>query len=141
MKLSHKLSAMLAVTMAIGVICMPVKTRLNENLAIATLKTIRAAQRDFRQAQGRYAALGELVQAGLLSSNFSDGRNFGYRFDMQATGERYHVVAIPEKYGTNNYWGTGTMSVFMDETGVIRGNFGNRKEASSEDEPIAEKYQ
>ena len=141
MKLNHKLSAMLGVIMAIGVICWPVKTRLNEDLAIATLKTIRAAQRDFRQAQGRYATLDELVQAGLLSSNFSDGRNFGYRFDMQAIGERYHVIAIPEKYGTNNYWGTGTMSIFMDETGVIRGNFGNREEASSEDEPIAEKYQ
>ena len=141
MKLSNKLSAMLIVIVAIGVICKPVKTRLSEDLAIATLKTIRAAQRDFRQAQGRYATLGELVQAGLLSSNFSDGRNFGYRFDMQVIGERYHVIAIPEKYGTNNYWGTGTMSVFMDETGVIRGNFGNRKEASLEDSPIAEKYQ
>ena len=84
MKLGHKLSAMMGVIMAIGVICWPIKTRLNEKLAIATLKTIRDAQRDFRQAQGRYATLGELVQAGRLSSNFSDGRNFGYRFEKNA---------------------------------------------------------
>jgi len=141
MKFGHKLPAMLGVIMAIGVICTPVKTRINEDLAIATLRGVRAAQREFMQVHGRYATLGELVQAGLLSSNFSDGRNLGYRYDMQVTGERYHVVAVPEKYGTNGYWGTGTMSVFMDETGVIRGNFGNRKEASSGDEPIAEKYQ
>src|SRR5262249_1828121 len=126
---------------AIGVICKPVKTRLNENLAIATLKTIRVSQREFRQAQGRYATLSELVQAGQLSSAFSDGRNWGYRFDMKAMGDRYNVVAVPEQYGTNNYCGSGTMSVFMDETGVIRGNFGNRKEASLEDQPIAAKYQ
>jgi hypothetical protein len=60
---------------------------------------------------------------------------------MKVIKEGYHVVAVPEKYGTNNYWGSGTMSVFMDETGVIRGNFGNRKEASLEDKPIAEKNQ
>jgi hypothetical protein len=141
MKLSHKLSAVLILIGAIVVIGKPVKTRLNENLAIATLKTIRAAQRDFRQARGRYATLSELVQAGLLSSAFSDGKNWGYGFDMKVIGERYHVVAVPEQYSTNNYWGSGTMSVFMDETGVIRGNFGNRKEASLEDQPIAEKYQ
>jgi hypothetical protein len=40
MKLSHKLSALLIVIVAIGVICKPVKTMLNEDLAIATLKTI-----------------------------------------------------------------------------------------------------
>jgi hypothetical protein len=33
------------------------------------------------------------------------------------------------------------MSVFMDETGVIGGNFGTGKEASQDDNPIAEKYQ
>jgi len=141
MKLSHKLTVVLSVMIIAGMIFMPVMTRINEDLAIATLRGIRAAQRDFRQTHGRYATLGELVQAGLLSSNFSDGRNLGYRYDMQVTGERYHVVAVPEKYGTNRYWCTGTMSVYMNETGVIRGNFGNRKEASSEDEPIAEKYQ
>jgi hypothetical protein len=141
MTLSHKISAILVVTLVLGVFCMPIKTRLNEDAAIATLKTIREAQQNFRQAQGRYATLSELAEAGLLSSAFSDGRNFGYRFDMKVMGERYHVVAIPEKYGTNKYWSSGTMSVFMDETGVIRGNFGNKKEASLEDRPIAEKYQ
>src|SRR5262245_26285872 len=94
MKLSYKLSVMLIVIVAIGVICKPVKTRLNENLAIATLKTIREAQQNFRQAQGRYATLSELVQAGLLSSAFKEGRNWGYRFDMKVMGERYHVVAV-----------------------------------------------
>ena len=141
MKLGHKLSAILGVIMAIGVICWPIKTRLNEDLAIATLKTIREAQRNFSRAQGGYATLGELVQAELLSSAFSDGRNCGYKFDVKVTGKGYYVVAVPEKYGANNYWGTSAMSVFMDETGVIRGNFENRNEASSEDDPIAEKYQ
>ena len=83
MKLSHKLFIMLIVIVGICVPCKAVKTRLNEDLAIATLRTIRDSQREFRQSQGRYATLSELVQAGLLSSAFSDGRNWGYRFDMK----------------------------------------------------------
>ncbi len=141
MKLTQKLSATIILIAVIGVICKPVKTRLNEDLAIATLKTIRAAQQDYRQAQGKYGTLIELAQAGLLSSKFSDGRSFGYMFDMKVIGQGYCVVAVPERYSTNNYWGTGTMSIFMDETGVIRGNFENSKPASLQDEPLAEKYQ
>ena len=94
--------------------------RLNEESAIDNLKQLRRVQSKFFQENGRYAALQELCLAKLVEDYLCDGIEGGYKFNIEATGNNYAVNATPISYGKD---GTGTLSFFLDESGVIRGDF------------------
>jgi hypothetical protein len=109
--------------------------RLNEEKAFDTMKVIRSAQQACKEAKGRYGTLKELADAGLIKPALSDGRDWGYRFEIRVTGNSYSAVAVPEKYGARRYTGTGGISLYVDETGVIRGEDKGGREANANDPP------
>jgi hypothetical protein len=109
--------------------------RLNEEKAFDTMKLISSAQRACKEAKGRYGTLKELADAGLIKSALSDGRDGGDRFEIRVAENSYSAVAVPEKYGARRYTGTGGISLYVDETGVIRGEDKGGREANANDPP------
>jgi hypothetical protein len=57
---------------------------------------------------------------------------------MQVSGDKCSVVATPERYGSNNYLASGGISLFMDESGVIRIGDKNGEAATLEDDPMSD---
>ncbi|MCI0565360.1 MAG: hypothetical protein MN733_43400 [Nitrososphaera sp.] len=96
--------------------------RLNEDLAIQTMKRIDAAQKAYKagNGKGKYGSLGDLVASGLLSPALSDGKDRGYLFEVEVKDDYYCATAKPEVYGSSGYQGTGGISVFVDTAGHIK---------------------
>jgi hypothetical protein len=119
--------------------CQNVEYRLNQEAAIESIKSIRAAQQKFREIHvgGRYGSLKELADAGLIDQSLSDGRDRGYRFEIRLKDDSYSAVAVPEVFGESAYKGTGGISLYVDETGVIRWDTGKGHEATLNDPPLA----
>jgi hypothetical protein len=102
------------------------------------MKSIHIAQRSFRtnQGKGRYGTLRELVESSLLKPDLISGEYHGYRFDIRPHADKYSAVATPLKYAQSGPSGTGSMSFFIDESGVIRGDEKKGAEATRSDEPF-----
>jgi serine/threonine-protein kinase len=71
-----------------------------EGFAINAVRNIINAQQSFHQKNGRYGTLEELVRAGTLplANVGPNGNGFthrAYRFEMEAGGERFRVLATP----------------------------------------------
>jgi hypothetical protein len=47
--------------------------------------------------------------------------------------------AVPTKYGANAYSGTGSMSYYLNESGLIRGRDKNGEEANRDDPALMRK--
>jgi len=108
--------------------------RLNQELAIKRIKSIKAAQETYKATKGagRYGTMGDLIDAGLIDTGVGDGNTKGYRFAIRLNDGGYEVVAVPEIYGEK---GTGIASYYLDQTGVLRGS-NTGLEASKNDIPI-----
>ena len=121
--------------------CQNINFRLNEDGAVESMRHIRTAQQTYKgtQSTGRYGTLKELSEAGLLKPTLADGVDQGYRFDIRVSGNSYKAFAVPIEYGQTNYKGTGRVSLYVDETGVIRGADKGGKEADAGAEPLVEK--
>ena len=122
----------------ISAACQNLSHRLNQEGALESIKNIRAAEQTYKvtKGAGKYGSLKELAEAGLVKNNLSEGHDLGYRFNIKVIGNSYMATAVPEAYGENAYKGTGAISYFVDETGVIR--WGDKKgaEANSNDPPL-----
>src|SRR5262249_7724794 len=105
-RVQNYLIAILALLILV-IILKPIITRKNEDFAIAMLKTIRTVQVEYKKAKGIYGTLNDLIQSGLLTSNLSDGKSLGYRFNIIEGGNKYKVTAVQKKYAEKNYFGTG----------------------------------
>lgn len=123
---------------SISTACQNFNFRLNEGGALDSIKKIRAAEQAYKAAKGagKYGTLEELAEAGLIKPGLSDGRDRGYRFRVAVTGNSYSATAAPEEYGETAYKGTGGVSYFVDETGVIRWHYQDGAEANSGDSPL-----
>jgi hypothetical protein len=107
--------------------------RWNQKEALSSLKTIREAERSFKvkKEDGKYGTLVELGAAELIDPSLASGIKDGYRFEVRIKGNSFEAIAVPIKYLE-----TGIMSLYLDETGVIR--YGDKKggEANANDSPI-----
>jgi type IV pilus assembly protein PilA len=103
-----------------------------ETGAIATVKTIYAAQVQYYSTFNKFAAsmaqLGPPAGTGgadgpeaanLISGNLASGESSGYIFTLAATPTGYTVSAVPKTFGT-----TGRRTFFSDQTGIIHQNWG-----------------
>lgn len=86
----------------------------------------------------RYGTLEELAAAGLLESALIDATDYGYRFQIRVRDDAYEAVAIPLKYGKTHYEGTGTMSLYLDNSGIVRGDDKQGAEATAHDSSLIE---
>jgi hypothetical protein len=126
-KSSGKLVLIFAVTSTLVFANCGIFQRFGEDHAIGAMEAIRKAEENFRSKNGRYGTLDELV-----SSNFgipSRVQN-DYEFTVRVTPTSYVAVAIPTR------WKERSLSLYLDESGIIRGMFKNGREADVNDPPL-----
>lgn len=115
------------------------RSRINTQKAIVTLKAIRTAEEAFRKKTGnKYGTLEELTGAGLIDSALITNTEYGYRFALRVRTSSYEAVAVPLIYGKTGYEGTGHISLYLDDSGVIRGADKQGGEADAHDDPLIE---
>jgi competence protein ComGC len=107
----------------------PKKAR-NERAAIAVLRAVSQAQQVYKDRKGWYLTLEELIEAGLVDRGLlrrvkerglrSWCLQSGYRFDhwRQSGGLEWSMTAVPVEPDV-----TGSMSFYIDVSGVIHYNF------------------
>ena len=103
----------------------------NERMAIGMMYQIAGAQNAYKEKPGggSYGTLDQLVEMGLISKDMLESS--GYRFEISVSGDKFEVSAVPLEYGK-----TGTMSLFMDQTRVMRGGDRNGAAATVSDPQI-----
>jgi hypothetical protein len=103
----------------------------NERMAIGWMYRIAYAEQQYQKAQGNgnCGTLEQLIAADLLPKDFT--ANSGYKFDLTSSGEKFEVSAVPAEYGK-----TGKLSLFIDETMMLRGADHNGASANASDPPI-----
>jgi hypothetical protein len=106
-------------------------SRVNEAAGQGLLRNVYSAESAFRatQGNGRYGTLEELLAAKLLTIEAI--QQFNYVLHVTATGTRFEATATPNEYGA-----TGTLSYFIDETGVLRGGDHGGGSATAADQPV-----
>jgi hypothetical protein len=95
------------------------------------LITVYSAEATYQITQGndRYGTLDELVAANLINKD-AIAQN-GYRLEVTASGNKFEATAIPVEYGV-----TGTLSYFIDESGVLRAGDHGGGAATAADQPV-----
>lgn len=118
-----------------------IDTRLNIELAIENTRAIRDAQRQYQKSNGRYGSLNDLVAARLIDRNLEDGQDSEYIFELTAETEHYQLVAFPTKVMNNNGGGNSEareeLSLYVDETGVVKASVDPKKRAGPDSFPVA----
>jgi uncharacterized protein DUF3352 len=88
----------------------------NERMAMGMMYTIAWAEEEYKTAKGHgsYCTLDQLIESGMVPK---DGiANYGYKFEVTISGDKFEVTAVPAEYGKS-----GTLSLFMDQSRVLRG--------------------
>lgn len=112
------------------------RSAANETSAVSTILLISKAEREFtKMTQGRYGALHELAESGLIDQGLAGGTEKGYRFSLKLKEQAgFEAFAVPVKYGS--VLGTGARSFYLDETGILRQAYKGGGEASAADEAV-----
>lgn len=113
------------------------RSAVNETSAVRSILSISKAEREFttKKNQGRYGALRELAESGLIGQELAGGTESGYRFSLRLKeNDGFEAFAVPAKYGS--VLGTGTRSFYLDETGILRQAYKGGGEASAADEAL-----
>ena len=110
----------------------------NEGAAIASLRTIGAAEERYYDKRHVYGTLAELSEEHLIEPNLAAGVHSGYRFWVRVSGDSvtnsvpdFEATAVPVDYGKS-----GRRSFLIDETGVIRAADIRGREASRSVRPL-----
>ena len=85
-----------------------------------------------KKGAGSYGTLDDLAAAGLFAKEALE--NSGYKFDLTVSGDKFEITAVPVEYGK-----TGSVSMFMDQTHVLRGGDHNGAAATAAD-PVLSMY-
>ncbi|MEO7970446.1 MAG: hypothetical protein ABI698_04040 [bacterium] len=103
----------------------------NEAAVKAELRTIVSAEAAYQvtTGDGRYGTIDELVKAGLLSKE--PIARFGYEIELTVSANKFAATAVPLEYGKS-----GSLSYFVDESGVVRGGDRAGGPATISDPPI-----
>jgi hypothetical protein len=112
---------------------------INKRAAISTMKTIRSAQITFKAKHDRYGSLKDLIDDKLISKSLSLESYYGFRYKIEAEKDSYKAVATPEKFSKKFSESTGDISLFLDQTKIIRIaylSYNEGKTASSTDDPL-----
>jgi hypothetical protein len=99
--------------------------------AQSLLRTLHNAEITFQATEGNdhYGTLAELISADLISKESLE--KSGYRIEVTISGDKFEATAVPIGYGV-----TGTLSYFIDESGVLRGGDHAGGPATASDQPV-----
>ena len=109
----------------------PPATIQNERYAIGLMLTIVYAEQQYKSKKGGGACgtLEDLIAADLIPKDIIE--KSGYRFEVTPSGDKFEATAVPLEYGKS-----GTLSLFVDQTGVLRGGDRSGATATASDPPI-----
>lgn len=98
-----------------------------DDYAIDSLKAIREAEKAFKSRNGRYGTLDELI-----ASRFAvpSPREYYYEYKIRVKSTSYVAVAVPTRSKDRS------LSLYLDESGTIRGFVKNGEEADAKDPPL-----
>jgi hypothetical protein len=110
----------------------PPQTLQNERIAIGVMYSILYAEFEYKKQKGNgsFGTLEQLIDAELVSKEPLE--RSGYKFELTVTGDRFEVSAVPVEYGKG-----GTLSLFIDNTRVLRAADRNGASATVADPPIS----
>jgi type IV pilus assembly protein PilA len=131
-----ELLVVISIILIILTIAVPQMAKMQANAretgAIATLKTIYAAQVQYQSTFNKFASsLSQLgppagaggtegpEAAGLISGSLATGNSSGYVFTLATSPTGYTISAVPKVFGS-----TGRRTFYADQTGVVRENWG-----------------
>jgi uncharacterized protein DUF3352 len=101
----------------------------NERTAIGVMYTLAQAEIAYKKANGTCATLEQLSAANMFPKEMIE--KTGYKFDLTVSGDKFELSAVPLEYGKS-----GNMSLFIDQTFVLRGGDRNGAAATASDPPI-----
>ena len=101
--------------------------RFDEEWAIGAMIQVRKAEEAFKVANGRYGTLDELAASHL---SVPSRVQYGYQFTVRATSESYVALGVPTRSKEVS------MSLYLDQSGIIRGMHKKGGEADVKDPPL-----
>jgi hypothetical protein len=106
----------------------------NERAVMGMMYQLAYAEEQFKEKKGAgsYGTLDDLVEAKLFPSGTLE--KLGYRFEVTAGGDKFEASAVPVEYGKS-----GTLSLFIDHTHILRGGDRNGAAATASD-PVLSRY-
>lgn len=110
-----------------------------ESGAIFSMRVLGSAEATYQtiSSNGNFGTLAQLAEASLINAYLENGENCGYLFRVQITVRSnetpagFAVRAVPRQYGV-----AGFRSLYIDESGVLRGADKGGAEANADDPPI-----
>ncbi|MGB7200812.1 MAG: hypothetical protein WBD16_00940 [Pyrinomonadaceae bacterium] len=116
-------------------------SRLRVDKIVTDGERIRDGQKTFRNQNGRYATLRELADADLVGDEVVDGRDAGFIIELDASSDRYTLSIYPDRAdSTYNENDQEQLSLYCDETGVLRAGFDPKKGADNNSDEIHPKH-
>ena len=107
----------------------PPPTVQNERTAIGLMYTIAQAEMAYKKTNGTCATLEQLTAANMFPKEMME--KAGYKFELTVSGDSFELSAVPLEYGKS-----GNLSLFMDQTFVLRGGDRSGAAATASDPPI-----
>jgi hypothetical protein len=99
----------------------------DEDHAIGAMETIRKAEVAFKSQNDHYGTLDELAASHFwIPSRVQNN----YEFRVEVTETSYVALAVPLR------WKGTSLSLYLDQSGIIRGMFKNGAEADVKDPPL-----
>jgi hypothetical protein len=83
-----------------------------------------------QKGSGSFGTLEQLIDTEMVSKETIE--RSGYKFELTVGGDRFEVSAVPVEYGKG-----GTLSLYIDNTRVLRAADHNGASATSSDPPIS----
>lgn len=116
-----------------------VSDRVRVDRLIVSVSRFRDAEKEFSRnhGNGNCGSLDQLVATRLIETKFADGKEFGYRYDLVCEGSNYRLTVAPEENPVRSDSGE-QLSLYVDQTGVIRASFDPHVLANSNSSGVAE---
>lgn len=115
--------------------------RLNIDKIVTDAEKIRDGEAKYYAEQHRYASLNELINAGSIGEEVSDGKDAGFFIEVNAS-EKYYTLSIYPDYeqGVVKPEEQEQFSFFCDERGILRGELDPNKRANADSDEIHPKH-
>lgn len=107
----------------------PPPTVQNERTAIGLMYTIAQAEMAYKKTNGTCATLEQLSASNMFPKEIID--KTGYKFELMVSADKFELSAVPLEYGKS-----GNLSLFIDQTLILRGGDRSGAAATASDPPI-----
>ena len=122
--------------LSVSLVACQLRDRLNREELIDYTKQIMQGEEIFRNSNHTYCSLEKLIKEGLVDSKLADGKELDYDFELIFTAERYTLRVKPEE---NTQSISDVMSLFLDESKVIRVSVDPKALANANSSPLYQK--